>query len=63
METGTLLQLVASGVLPWKESEVITKTPIAWLIADAFPVTPNRTSQTYSSLHHTMPGDCLAHGR
>lgn len=40
MEVKTLPQLVASGSLPWKESEVITKSSIAWLIADAFPVTP-----------------------
>ena len=36
----TLQQLIASAAVPWKESEVITKSPVAWLIADAFPVTP-----------------------
>ena len=35
----TLHQLIASAAVPWKESEVITKSPVAWLIADAFPVT------------------------
>ncbi len=35
----TLEQLITSATVPWKESEVITKSPVAWLIADAFPVT------------------------
>jgi diadenosine tetraphosphate (Ap4A) HIT family hydrolase len=36
----TLEQLIASAAVPWKTSEVIAKSPVAWLIADAFPVTP-----------------------
>lgn len=37
---GTLEQLITSAAVPWKTSEVIAKSPVAWLIADAFPVTP-----------------------
>ena len=37
---GTLEQLITAAAVPWKESEVIAKSPVAWLIADAFPVTP-----------------------